>query len=148
MAREAWQGRILGIDYGAKRVGLAVSDPLRLLARGVGTFENDGDLLAHLAAFAADCGATEIVVGMPYAPDGGYGAKGEEVREFIRRLQRALPGIRINTWDESFTSVEASRVFREGGMKRKHRRQKGRLDEMAARLLLQEYLDHARNPGT
>ena len=85
-----------------------------------------------------------IVVGMPYAPDGGTGKKGEEVELFIRRLHDAVT-VPVTTWDESFTTVEAGATLRKGGMKKKQRRQKGVLDEMAARLLLQEYLDTKMN---
>jgi len=141
------QGRILALDFGTKRVGVAVSDPLRLLAQGVGVFENNTELLGRLAEVAGTYAVSVIVVGMPYAPDGGLGAKGEEVRTFIEALQRALPEMPLETWDESFSSEEAARIYREGGMKRKRRREKGRIDEMAARVLLQEYLDHARTRG-
>jgi putative Holliday junction resolvase len=134
-------GRILGIDYGGKRVGLALTDPLRILAQGAGTLENDGRLLERIAGMVQDRGVTLIVVGMPYAPDGGRGEKGEEVQSFIGRLRGAV-GVPIETWDESFTSVDAKTVFVAGGMKRKQRREKPRVDEMAARLLLQGYLEN------
>ena len=90
-----------------------------------------------------------VVVGMPYAPDGGKGAKGAEVETFVEELRKRVPVV-IDTWDESFSSVDAHRTFVETGMKRKKRRQKPRVDEMAARLMLQEYLNHhdsKRNAG-
>jgi putative Holliday junction resolvase len=134
-------GRILGIDYGTKRVGVALSDPLGIIAGGAGTFTNDGSLLARLADMIREQDVVRVVVGMPYAPDGGKGAKAAEVETFIDELRRHVR-VAIDTWDESFTSVDAHRAFRETGMKRKKRRQKPRVDEMAARLLLQEYLNH------
>ncbi len=134
------QGRVLGIDYGSKRVGVAMSDPLRVLAGGIGTLNNDDSLMDRLAGLVEEHQVSLIVVGMPYAPDGGRGAKGREVELFIRRLESVIPAT-ITTWDESFSSVEARRTFRQGGMKRKQRQEKARVDEMAARLLLQEYLD-------
>jgi putative holliday junction resolvase len=133
-------GRILGIDYGSKRVGLALSDPLRLIASGAGVLPNTASLVRLLAGFVDEHQVVVIVVGMPYAPDGGVGKKGEEVEAFIRRLQEMV-SIPIETWDESFTTVEAGAAIRKGGMKKKQRQQKGVLDEMAARLMLQEYLD-------
>jgi putative holliday junction resolvase len=133
-------GRALGIDYGSRRVGLALSDPLRILASGAGVLQNTPALVPSLARLVTEQEVVQIVVGMPYAPDGGAGKKGKEVEEFIGRL-RAATTVPIDTWDESFTTVEASAAIRRGGMKKKKRQQKGVLDEMAARLLLQEYLD-------
>lgn len=136
-------GRALGIDYGSRRVGLALSDPLRMIASGAGVLQNTPSLVAALVRMIDEHGVTEIVVGMPYAPDGGPGKKGLEVEEFIRRL-RAAVAVPVATWDESYTTVEASAALRTGGMKKKQRQRKGVLDEMAARLMLQEYLDSKR----
>jgi putative Holliday junction resolvase len=133
-------GRALGIDYGSRRVGLALSDPLRIIASGAGVLQNTPSLVKTLSRFVDEHQVVAIVVGMPYAPDGGKGKKGEEVDRFIRRLQEAVT-VPIETWDESFTTVEAGAAIRNGGMKKKQRQQKGVLDEMAARLLLQEFLD-------
>jgi putative holliday junction resolvase len=142
-------GRFLGIDYGTKRVGVALSDPLGIIAGGAGTFANDGGLLQRLANLVQEQEVVRVVVGMPYAPDGGKGAKAAEIESFIEKL-RGVVSVQIDTWDESFTSVDAHRAFIETGMKRKKRRQKPRVDEMAARLMLQEYLNHhdtRRNSG-
>lgn len=133
-------GRALGIDYGSRRVGLALSDPLRIIASGAGVLQNTPSLVKSLSRFVDEHQVVVIVVGMPYAPDGGMGKKGEEVERFIRRLQEAVT-VPIETWDESFTTVEAGAAIRNSGMKKKQRQQKGVLDEMAARLLLQEFLD-------
>jgi len=134
-------GRILGIDYGSRRVGLAISDPMRLIATGAGTWENDERLMDRLRALVADEAIGVVVVGMPYAADGGKGGKGAEVQRFLDRLSQSV-AVRVETWDESYTTVNAHRAFIEGGMKRKKRREKARVDEMAARLLLQEYLEN------
>ncbi|MBM2840827.1 MAG: Holliday junction resolvase YqgF [Bacteroidetes bacterium] len=137
----AHAGRILAIDYGSKRVGVAVSDPLRVIAQGVTTLDNDERLLPTLGVMIREQEATCILVGMPYSADGGKGPKALEVEQFIERLRKASD-VRIDTWDESYSSVNAHRVFVEIGMKRKKRHEKRRVDEMAARLMLQEYLDH------
>ena len=137
-------GRVMAIDYGTRRVGVAVSDPSRILASGRGTLDNTPALLDGLRAIAGAEEVVLIVVGMPYAPDGGKGKKGEEVEEFIGRLRGAV-NVPVESWDESFTSVQAHRAFLDGGMKKKQRREKGRVDEMAARLLLQEYLENSRH---
>jgi putative holliday junction resolvase len=134
-------GRILGIDYGTRRVGIALSDPLRIIAGGVGTLANDAFLMDRLVDVVRSQEVVRVVVGMPYAPDGGKGAKASEVEAFIEDLRRHLR-VAIDTWDESYTSVNAHRAFIETGMKRKKRRQKSRVDEMAARLMLQEYLNY------
>jgi len=137
-------GRVMGIDYGSRRVGIAVSDPLRVVTRGLGFLENGPGLSAAIAAQARDEEVVLIVVGMPYAPDGGPGAKGEEVARFIGDL-RSHVHVPVETWDESFTSVGARQAFIDSGMKKRKRREKGRVDEMAARLLLQEYLESAHH---
>ena len=133
-------GRVLGIDYGTRRVGLAISDPLRVLAGPVGTWDNEPDLMKRLAELITGEGVTLVVVGMPYAPDGGKGATAREVDGFIARLKSYHP-VPVETWDESYTSVEAQRLLIEGGKRRKQRRAKGAVDTMAARLLLQQFLD-------
>jgi putative Holliday junction resolvase len=133
-------GRLLGIDYGTKRIGVAISDPLGIVAQGVTTLQHDGSLMEHLANIVHERGVTLIVVGMPYSDDGGKGVKAQEVDRFVYRLRQELR-MEVQTWDESLSSVEAQRAVIAGGMKRKQRREKHRIDEMAARLLLQGYLD-------
>jgi putative Holliday junction resolvase len=134
------EGRILGLDYGTKRVGVAISDPMRVIAQGVGTLENNSSLLENLKEIVLGRQVTIIVVGIPYGPDGETGGKAREVGTFIEMLKGSV-GVPVDTWDESYSSVAAQRVFIEGGMKRRKRRQKERVDEMAARVMLQEYLD-------
>jgi len=137
-------GRVMGIDYGSRRVGIAVSDPLRIVTRGLGILDNTPALPGMIAAKAREEQAVLIVVGMPFAPDGGLGAKGEEVGRFIENLRMHVE-VPVETWDESFTSVEARRTFLDGGMKKRKRQEKGRVDEMAARLLLQDYLENTHH---
>ena len=144
--KEEDRGRLLAVDYGSTRVGLAMSDPLRIIAQGMGTLTNDGNLFKRLAHLVAENKIRRIIIGMPFAPDGGKGSKAREVDAFITALS-LIVSIRVEPWDESFTSVNAKRVFIEGWMKRKQRQQKERVDEMAARLILQDYLDcHQRGP--
>jgi len=141
-----YPGRILAIDYGTRRLGIAVSDPTQLIAQGVATLTNNADLFRNLISLVREHQPMLIIVGMPYSPDGGKGAKAREVEQFIGDLGKAVD-LRIDTWDESYSSVAAHKVLRDSGMKRKRRREKGRVDEMAARLMLQEYLDHQRDIG-
>jgi putative holliday junction resolvase len=133
-------GRVLALDYGTKRVGVAMSDPMRILASGVGTWPNDAELLPRLAKTVRDECVSLVVVGMPYAPDGGKGAKAREVEAFMVRLAGVI-GVPMATWDESYTSVDAHAAFRDGGMKKKQRRDRSAVDTMAARILLQQFLD-------
>ena len=139
-------GRVLGIDYGSKRVGLALSDPLRVVAGPVGTWANDQSLLPRLVGLITEQEITLVVVGMPYAPDGGKGAKAREVDGFIAQLRRHHP-VPVVAWDESYTTVEAQRVLIAGGKRRKQRGTKGVVDTMAARLLLQQFLDAQQVPA-
>ncbi len=137
-------GRVLGIDYGTKRIGLAVSDPLRMVAGGVSAIPHDEHLMERLTEIVRELSPALIVVGMPFAPDGGKGTMAREVERFIEELKTQL-SIPIEVWDESYTSLKAQEVFRASGMRRHRRREKGRVDTMAARVLLQEFLEgHAQ----
>jgi putative Holliday junction resolvase len=136
-----YPGRILGIDYGTKRIGVAVSDPTLLLARGVTTLDNNEQVFGKLLEIVKKEEAVRIVVGMPYSADGGKGKKALEVEEFVEHLKQRTT-VAIETWDESYSSVKAHQAFIDIGMKKKKRQQKHRVDEMAARLMLQEYLDN------
>jgi putative Holliday junction resolvase len=122
-------------------VGLALSDPLMILAGGAGVLPNDGMLLDRLAELIRLRDVSRVVVGMPYAPDGGLGARGRQVTAFVNDLTHAA-GVPVDTWDESQSSKEAQRALIAGGVRKKRRREPGQVDEMAARLILQEYLEH------
>ena len=120
-----------------------MSDPTRLIAQGVATLANDEHLFEKLLDIIKKEEVVRIVVGMPYSGNGGKGKKALEVEDFIKLLKEHTL-TEIDTWDESYSSVNAHRAFIDIGMKKKKRQQKHRVDEMAARLMLQEYLDHAR----
>lgn len=129
--------RILGIDPGERRVGLAVSDPLGVTAQGLETFDRTaGDLLDHLAGVIADYGVAEIVVGHPVSMSGRPSASSKRAEGLARDLERrfALP---VALWDERLSSREARRVMAGTGAARK----KGTVDRVAAVLILQSYLD-------
>ena len=141
-------GRVLGIDYGTRRIGLAVSDPLRVLAGGVAAIPHDDQLMQRLVEVVQELKPVLIVVGMPLAPDGGKGMMAKEVDAFCDELKLRI-SIPIETWDESHTSVKAEDILRKSGMGRRRRREKGRVDTMAARILLQEFLEgHIESPRT
>lgn len=141
--------RILGIDYGRKRIGLAVSDPLCITAQGLPTLER-GDLSGHdmdvLAGVIREREVDEIVVGLPLNMDGTCGEIAREALAFAGELRKrfALP---VHMMDERLSTVRAHRAMKEGGLTRKKRA--GKADKIAAQLILQDYLSRKdrRKPG-
>jgi putative holliday junction resolvase len=132
-------GRILGIDLGKKRIGLAVSDPLRITVQGLETFHRgrvreDLDALARLIE---EREVTWIVFGDPKNMDGSVSPQQEYTREFGGRLA-ARSGVGVDYWDERLTSWEASRILRSSGKGST----KGAIDQMSAVLILESYLEH------
>ena len=133
--------RILGIDYGRRRIGLAISDEAGFLARPLDPYRRTHSFrrdLESLARLAREFEAVAIVVGLPLNMDGSKGEMALEVEVFVARLQ-AVSQIAIVVSDERLTSVEAERVLLEGNVKRKDRKQLR--DGLAATLILQGYLD-------
>ncbi|MEX1054957.1 MAG: Holliday junction resolvase RuvX [Rhodothermales bacterium] len=137
-------GRIVAVDFGKKRVGLAVADPLRIFAQPEGTYSPDR-AIARLQELSADPGIDTVVVGWPLTLAGKEGEATASVEEFARRLQKRMKGIRLVMWDERFTSEQAKQLLVESGLGRKARRDKGRIDAAAAAVILQEYLDDLRS---
>ena len=132
--------RIVAVDYGTKRVGVAVADPLRLFAQPFGTFPPD-EAVEALRALHRDEGIETIVVGWPLTPDGEEGPATERVRPYFNRLRNAFPGVEVVAWDERYSSVRAKAAIRSSGAGRKAQRDKERVDRAAAAVILQEYLD-------
>ena len=137
--------RTMAVDWGKRRVGIAVSDETRTLARSLDTLEVESarDAVDRVARLAADHEVDTLVVGDPVHMSGRQSEGGREVRRFTAMLEKKLPGVRFVLWDERLTSHEAAAILRERGERRKGRR-KGRLDQVAAAVLLQSYLDSAR----
>ena len=131
--------RILAIDVGERRVGLAITDPLAVFASGLPTAPADERLVAHLLRILADYRVTEIVVGLPLTLKGEVGASARRVHAFVESL-RPLVAVPIVLWDERFTSVQAEQTIRDLGVNRKNRRRKEKIDELSAVHLLQNYL--------
>ena len=136
--------RIVGIDYGTKRIGLAVSDPLSLFARPVETCSPDA-VLDAVTRLDQDLGIAAIVVGWPLLPDGDDSTALSMVQPFIDLLRRRFPGVPLIKWDERFSSERAKEALFEAGVSRKARRKKERINAAAAAVILQEYLDAARD---
>ncbi|MEM1095059.1 MAG: Holliday junction resolvase RuvX [Bacteroidota bacterium] len=132
--------RLVGIDYGHKRVGLAVADPLRMFAKALATVPTRA-AVQTLAELDEREGVEAVVIGWPLLPDGSEGDATKKVGAFIKRIQKALPTVAVVRMDERYTSEEAKAVVRMSTAKRKHRRERGRVDAAAAALILQRYLD-------
>ena len=131
--------RAAGVDYGARRVGIAVTDPLRLFARPVGTY-GPGEALKVLTDLAAaDVGV--IVVGWPILDDGTEGAAVDRIRPFLGRLKKAAPHAKVVLQDERDSSRRAMAGLVEAGASRQRRRDKATLDAAAACVILQDWLD-------
>lgn len=139
-------GRILALDLGKRRIGLALSDELGITAQGLETLErtNIREDIGRLARLASEKNAGLILVGKPLHMSGREGRQVEHAREFAGRLQAAT-GLPIEFWDERLTTVEAQRVLRKSGISIQKRAQA--VDRLAAVILLESYLD-SRKPGS
>lgn len=137
-------GRCVGIDFGDRRIGLALSDRSGIMAFPHETLEYAGKMGVALDTVVAALAGLEleaVVVGMPYNMDGTQGRQAERTASFIGELRQRLPdGVSVEAWDERLTSVQAGRVLTAAGVKT--RSQKGKLDRVAAALILQAWLDH------
>lgn len=132
--------RILSIDYGKKRTGLAVTDPLQIIAGGLGTVETSV-LFEYIEAYIQREQVERIVIGKPMQPNGQPSENMVRVVNFFNRWRKAHPEIPIEYYDERFTSVLAHRAMIDGGVKKKTRREnKGLVDEISATIILQDYL--------
>ncbi|MFZ4619204.1 MAG: Holliday junction resolvase RuvX [Bacteroidota bacterium] len=137
-------GRYLGIDYGSVRIGLSVSDPLKIIAQGFKTIQNNERSIDEIVAVIAEQDIERIILGNPLNLKGEMSTKAEEVREFAKKLQERT-GKEIIMLDERFTSVMAQRSIISMGTKKSQRQNnKGKVDEVAAAILLQGYLDTQR----
>jgi putative Holliday junction resolvase len=136
--------RVLGIDYGTARIGVSLSDPLGIIAQPLETLKNDATAIERLAKLIKQHGATLVVVGMPLNLKGQKAHKAQEVEQFVARLKDQT-GVAAVLWDERFTSTIAQQTLLSLGTKKKERRtDKGRVDAMAAAIILQSFLDSAK----
>ena len=133
---------ILGIDFGRARIGLAISDELRLLAHPLETLPASKDAIKRIAEIIRERKIDEIVVGVPRHMSGEIGEVAKEALEFASRL-RAQVSCPVETWDERLTTVAAERALRGAG--KKTRKTRHLVDQVAAQMILQSYLDRERN---
>lgn len=133
-------GRIIAIDYGSKRVGLAVTDPLQIIASPLDTFHSK-DVIQFLKDYDLSEGIESFVLGMPKNLDGKDTNATQQVRQFHNLLKKQFPEKPVYLHDERFTSKMAMDAMIAGGMKKKDRRQKGNVDKISASIILQSYLE-------
>lgn len=133
-------GRLLAIDYGRKRCGVAVTDPLRIVATALATVPSAG-LVTFVKDYVASNPVDRIIVGLPTTMRGEPSESMRYITPALGRLRKELPGMEIVMWDERFTSTMAHRAMLEGGFSRSTRQDKGAIDRMAAVIILNSYLD-------
>lgn len=139
--------RWIGIDYGRKRIGVAVSDPLGIFASALETVHS-AKIIEYLKKYAENENVIGFVVGSPVNMDGSPSESAAGVTAFVNTLRKAFPGIPIELEDERFTSVLAHRAMIDGGMKAKDRRDKESVDKISAAIILQSFLDRRSGPGS
>ncbi len=135
-------GRILAIDFGLKRSGIAVTDPHQIIAHGLDTVDTP-KLLDFLTEYAKRELIDEMVVGYPFL-EGSWGDRTFRTKldDFIRELNKRFPGIPVRLQDERYTSLHAREILQQSGMKKSKRQDKRQLDKTSAVIILQEYLGH------
>jgi putative Holliday junction resolvase len=129
---------ILGLDFGRARIGVAISDQLQLLAHPLETIPANQQPASRIAELVREKNIDCLIIGIPKRTDGQLGTAAAEVLEFVERLRTILP-CPIITWDERFTTAAANRALRDAG--KKTRQTRGYVDQVAAQMILQSYLD-------
>ena len=132
--------RILSVDYGKKRTGIAVTDPLQIIAGGLATVATS-QLMEWLRNYFVHEEVELIVVGEPKQPNGQPSENLPRVMAFVKQLEREFPMIPVKLYDERFTSVMAHQTMIDGGLRRKARQDKALVDEISATIILQSYLE-------
>lgn len=136
--------RILSIDYGKKRTGLAVTDPLQIIPNGLATVDTSA-LFSFLSSYVGREEVERIVIGEPKQMSGEPSENHARVVQFVERWRKVFPNIPIELYDERFTSVLAHRTIIDSGIGRKARRNKALVDEISATIILQSYLDYIQD---
>ncbi|MDR1091602.1 MAG: Holliday junction resolvase RuvX [Prevotella sp.] len=136
-------GRFLALDYGTKRTGIAVSDTLRIIANGLTTVPTH-TLPEFLKSYLAKEDVERIIVGLPKQMNNEYSENMKYIRPFVKKLQATYPDIRIEYYDERFTSVLAHKTIIDAGLKKSDRQNKALVDEVSATIILQDYMESLR----
>ena len=137
-------GRVLSIDYGVRRTGLAVTDPLKIIAGGLATVETP-QLMKFLQEYLKKEPVERFVVGLPKQTNGKDSDNLPRVRDFVVKLAKAFPSIPIDMWDERYTSVLAHQAMLQSGIGKKARQNKALVDEISATIILQGWMEGRGN---
>ena len=135
--------RILAFDYGTKRIGIATTDPLQIIATGLETVHSK-DIIEYLKKYLGREQVEQFVVGEPKQMDGSQSLSAQHVKGFITLLKKNFPSIPVDTIDERFTSKMASSVIAQSGLKKKDRQSKELVDTISATIILQSYLERKK----
>ena len=135
--------RILSIDYGKRRTGIAVTDPLQIIAGGLATVSTS-ELYDYLLAYVSREPVERIIIGKPIQPNGLPSENLARVEQFVNRWRKHQPQLPIEYVDERYTSVLAHRAMIDGGLKKKARQDKALVDEISATIILQSYMESRR----
>jgi len=137
-------GRVLAIDYGVRRTGLAVTDPLQIIPGGLTTVETP-QLLSYLKGYLSKENVERFVVGLPRQTNGRDSDNLPRVRAFVEQLKKAFPLVPVDMWDERYTSVMAHQVILQSGIGKMARRNKALVDEVSATIILQGWMERRNN---
>lgn len=132
--------RLIGIDVGKKRIGIAQTDLLKTIATPVGTFSPE-EVFTEIEKITDQSPVEKFVIGWPLSLSGEEGSATQMVEEFIKKLRQSFPTIDVAKVDERYTSTQARNLMVEAGIPKKKRQQRGRVDRIAAAIILQNYLD-------
>lgn len=133
-------GRVLAIDYGVRRTGLAVTDPLQIIPGGLTTVETP-KLLAFLKSYLSKEDVERFVVGLPKQTNGQDSDNLPRVQAFVEQLKKTLPAVPVDMWDERYTSVLAQQAILQSGIGKMARRNKALVDEVSATIILQGWME-------
>ena len=136
--------RIISVDYGKRRTGIAVTDPLQIIANGLATVSTS-QLYRFLVDYMSKEQVERIVIGKPMQPNGKPSENLARVQQFVAQWKKAHPDVPIDYVDERFTSVLAHRAMIDGGLHKKARQDKALVDEISATIILQSYMEGRRN---
>lgn len=137
-------GRVLAIDYGVRRTGLAVTDPLQIIPGGLTTVETP-QLLSYLKGYLSKENVERFVVGLPRQTNGRDSDNLPRVRAFVEQLKKAFPLLPVDMWDERYTSVMAHQAILQSGIGKMARRNKALVDEVSATIILQGWMERRNN---
>lgn len=136
--------KIIAIDYGAKRCGIAETDDLQIIASALETVETKS-LMGYLTQYFLKNRVEAVVVGLPIRMSGELSDIEEEIQKFIEKFSKAYPKVKVDRLNEAFTSKLAMDAMIQSGIKKKDRRAKGNLDKISATIILQQYMESKRN---